>query len=238
LRQPVDLLWNARFALPAGEYRVDLTRPVDLGQAPASVGLQIGRIGPPLDQWRVEGPSWSRNIVLPIDTALIGLRPLAPGGLDAGELRITPVRIVDQSRRTARPPVLSATRYGRLTVFFHDDTTTGEPTGFWTHGRGLTRVTVATSSGDPSTFDIDVNCGPIANRATLWIPGWTEQIVVEAGGERHVQVQTIGQPELGIRLAPLDITVRDGFVPAEVDRASTDKRVLGCWIEMGSSAPR
>jgi len=53
-----------------------------------------------------------------------------------------------------------------------------------------------------------------------------------------VTVQTISQPDLGIRLAPLDITVRDGFVPAEVDRASSDRRVLGCWIEMGSSASR
>jgi len=238
LRQPVDLLWNARFALPAGQYRVDLTRPADVSQTPGSVGLQIGRVGPPLDQWRVEGAAWSRSIMLPIDAALIGLRPLAYGGLDSGELRITPLRVVDESRRTARPPVLSATRYGSLTAFFHDDSTTGERAGFWTHGRGVTKVTVATSSADSLTFDIDLNCGPIANRVTLQIPGWTEQIVVEPGGAHHVQVQTIDQADVGIRLAPLDITVRDGFVPAEVDRASNDRRVLGCWIEMGSPAPR
>lgn len=237
-RQPVDLLWNARFALPAGEYRVDLTRPVDLSQSPGSVGLQIGRVGPPLDQWRVEGAAFSRRIVLPIDAALIGFRPLANGGLDAGELRITPLRVVDQSRRTARPPVLSATHYGSLTAFFHDDTTTGETAGFWTHGRGVTRVTVATGSADRATFDVDVSCGPIANRVTLQFPGWNEQIAVEPGGAHHVQVQTIAPPNLGIRIAPLDIAVRDGFVPAEVDRASNDRRVLGCWIEMGSAAPR
>jgi hypothetical protein len=237
-RQPVELLWNARFALPAGEYRVDLARPVELSQVPGAVGLQIGRVGPPLDQWRVESPAWSRAIMVPIDATLIGLRPLAKGGLDEGELRITPIRVVDESRRSARPPVFSATRYGVLTAYFHDDTTTGEAAGFWTHGRGVTRVTVATSSADPASFDVDVNCGPIANRATLQIPGWTEQIVVEPGGAHHVTVQTISQPDLGIRLAPLDITVRDGFVPAEVDPASSDRRVLGCWIEMGSSALR
>src|SRR5262245_13245931 len=231
-RQPVDLVWNARFALPSGEYRLKMTRPDDSARDDASVGLQIGRVGPPLERWTINGPAWERTVTLPIDTALVGLRPLAPQGLGSGELQIDPLRVVSVSRRVARPPILSATRYGSLTTYFHDDTTAGEPTGYWTHGRGTTQVTDA-NPNRTATLRVEVRCGPIPNRVTLTTPGWSEQFVVEPGGSHQVSIPTQAQPDLDVRLAPLDITVRDGFVPADVDPASTDRRVLGCWIEMG-----
>ncbi len=193
----------------------------------------MGRVGPPLERWTIIGPAWEQTVTLPIDAALVGLRPLGPKGLSGGELQITPARVVDESRRVARPPVLSATRYGPLTAYFHDDTTAGEPSGYWTHGRGTTQVTYAAGSSAPPTFSVEVRCGPIANRVTLTTPGWSEQFIVEPGGSHHVAIPTLAQPDLDLRIAPLDISVRDGFVPAEVDPASTDRRVLGCWIEMG-----
>jgi hypothetical protein len=38
----------------------------------------------------------------------------------------------------------------------------------------------------------------------------------------------MAQPDLGVRLAPLEISVQEGFAPAEVDRSATDRRFLGC----------
>ena len=55
--QPLDLLWNARFALPAGEYRVQLTRADASSRTDTTLGVQIGRVGAPLEQWDVD---WSR----------------------------------------------------------------------------------------------------------------------------------------------------------------------------------
>ena len=49
-RQPIDLLWNARFALPAGEYRLELQRS-GAGHDDWPLGLQIGRVGPPLERF-------------------------------------------------------------------------------------------------------------------------------------------------------------------------------------------
>ena len=77
-----------------------------------------------------------------------------------------------------------------------------------------------------------VRCGPVANQVTLTTPGWQERLVLDAGAIRAVAIPTLMQPDLSVRLAPLEISVRDGFVPAEIDRASTDRRVLGCWIDM------
>src|SRR5205085_529398 len=68
-RQPIDLLWNARFSLPAGAYRVALSRH-DEGLIPATVGIQVGRAGAPLERWNVAGPAAERRVTLPIDAAL------------------------------------------------------------------------------------------------------------------------------------------------------------------------
>ena len=62
--------------------------------------------------------------------------------------------------------------------------------------------------------------------------GWSEQFDLARGAQRAVSIPTLPPDEAGFRLAPIDIVVRDAFVPAEIDRASTDRRALGCRIEM------
>jgi hypothetical protein len=139
---------------------------------------------------------------------------------------------VDEGTRVVRPPIVSAARYRSVTAFFHDNVA-GEPNGFWTRGHLRAQVTYTTSADSAATILVGVRCGPVANHVTLATPGWEERLAIEAGAERTVAIPTIVEPDLGVRLAALDISVQDGFVPAEVDRASTDRRFLGCWIEMG-----
>jgi hypothetical protein len=228
-REPLELLWNARFSLPAGTYRVALSRtPLAL---PLTIGVQFGRVGAPLDRWVLVGGASERRVTLPIDATLFGLRVEPTTGQPDGELRISALGIVDASRRIRRPAVLGAARYGSTIAFFHDDTTAGERTGYWTRGRGTTQVTYATSEALPAV-EIDVSCGPIPNHVTLASRGWADDFALMPGASRHVALPTADEPELGTRLAPLDITVRDGFVPADLDRTSTDRRRLGCWIDM------
>lgn len=231
--QPLDLLWNARFALPAGEYRLQLSRSGATARADTKLALQVGRTGLPLERWDVAGPMWEHRFVLPIDAGFVGFR--APSDLvkGDGELRLMPVRVVDEGQRVARPPIISATRYGAVTAFFHDDLVFGEPTGYWTRGRGTTQVTFATNASAPATIDAAVRCGPVANHVRLTTPDWEERLTLEPGASRHVAIPTIMRADLGVRLAALDISVQDGFVPAEVDRSAADRRLLGCWIDMG-----
>jgi hypothetical protein len=92
-------------------------------------------------------------------------------------------------------------------------------------------VTYATPA-DVGSMEIMVTCGPIANRVTLDMAGRSESFELSAGASRRASVPTVPEPDVDTRLAPLDITVRDGFVPADLDRASADRRLLGCRIEM------
>ncbi|MGH9889719.1 MAG: hypothetical protein ACREBE_29595, partial [bacterium] len=232
--QPIDLLWNARFALPAGEYRVRLTRNGASANADTTLALQIGRTGPPLELWDVAGAVWEHRFVLPIDAVLVGFRARQNLEKGDGELRLTPTHVVDEGRRIARPPLIGARRYGGVAVYFHDDLVFAETTGYWTRGRTTAQVTYAKSADSSPAIDVVVRCGPVANRVTLSMPGWEEQLAIGPGEARHVAIPTRVLPDIGVRLAPLEISVRQGFVPADVDRAATDRRFLGCWIEPGS----
>jgi hypothetical protein len=231
--QPIDLLWNARFALPAGEYRVRLTRNGS-ANADTTLALQIGRNGPPLEQWDVAGPVWEHRFVLPIDAVLVGFRARQDLEKSDGELRLTPNRVVDEGKRIARPSVIGARRYGGVTAYFHDDLVFAETTGYWTRGRTTAQVTYAKSADSPPAIDVVVHCGPVANRVTMSTPGWEEHLAIARGEARHVAIPTRALPDIGVRVAPLEISVRQGFVPADVDRAATDRRFLGCRIEPGS----
>jgi hypothetical protein len=229
--QPIDLLWNARFALPAGTYRVKLRRNGASANADTALALQIGRTGPPLEQWDVVGPAWEHRFVLPIDAVLVGFRAQPALDHGDGELQLTPDHVLDEGRRIARPPVIGARRYGAVTAFFHDDFVFAEPTGYWTRGRASAQVTYAMSADASPAINVAVRCGPVANRVTLSTPGWKEQLAIEQGETRHVAIPTSVLPGLGVRIAPLQVSVQQGFVPADVDRVATDRRFLGCWIE-------
>ena len=230
--QPIELLWNARFALPAGAYRLRLTRS-DTTAADSMVSLQIGRTGPPLDTWKVAGPLWEHQFVLPIDAALVGFRAQPDLANANGELQLTAMSVVDESKRIARPPVIGTRRYGAATAFFHDDQVFAEPAGYWTRGRATAQVTYVTSAESPATIDIMASCGPVPNQVTFSTPEWRRRFAIEPGAPHRVTIPAGDVTGLGVRVAPIAIEVENGFVPAAADPAATDRRFLGCWIESG-----
>lgn len=223
--QPLDLLWNARFALPAGAYRLQITRA---SSEPSSLSLQVGRAGDPYQTWTVPGAQLDEMFNLPVDAVFLGFR--APENFGAGELRLTPLRIIDSVHRAGGPEVIRVVRYGAVTAFIHDDQIGGEPTGFWTRGRETTRISFA-ATGAANALAVSVRCGPIANQVTFSMPGWREAAMVAPGESRVVTIPMTAQAVTGW-LASVDIDVRDAFVPSEIDKNSRDTRRLGCWIEM------
>ena len=171
--------------------------------------------------------------MLPIDAELVGFRAQPDLANGNGELQLTAANIVAEGRRVARPPVIGARRYGTATAFFHDDKVFAEPTGYWTRGRATAQVTYVTTAESGATTDVILSCGPVPNQVTLSTDDWKQQLMLEPGAARHLAIPTIPVSELGVRMAPLRIAVEAGFVPANVDRAATDRRFLGCWIESG-----
>jgi hypothetical protein len=227
--QPIELLWNARFALPAGEYRLQLTRR---GAQPpdTTVGLHVGLSGPPVEHWALTGPDWEHRFVLPIDAGLVGFR--APPELSGatGELQLTPVHIVNERERVGRPPIAGVRQLGPATVFFHDHSVFAEAGGYWIRGGATSEVSYAVKGESPATITVDAHCGPVQNDVSIRTPAGMEQLTIEPGATRSLSVRTTAAPVRGVQMVPLTISVRDGFVPAQVDRTSTDQRLLGCRI--------
>jgi hypothetical protein len=223
---PLALLWNARLALPAGAYRLELTRATS---APSSLSLQVGRAGEPYLTWPVGGAEVDQMFTLPVDAAFVGFR--APADFGGGQFRLTPLRILDAVRRPDAPEVIRTVRYGAITAFIHDDQIGGEPTGFWTRGGVATHVSFAASVGAPTTVDVNVRCGPIVNRIEFRMPGWNMASTIAPGQSTAFKIPMAPQPITG-PIASVEIRVRDAFVPSEIDTNSHDTRRLGCWIEM------
>ena len=234
VKQPIELLWNARFALPAGSYRVRLTRHGATAGDDTTLALQIGRSGPPLEEWVVTSPRWEHRFTLPLDAGLVGFR--APPDLSRGdgELEITPLDIVDTGQRVARPAIEAARRHGPATVFFHDDRVFAEGTGYWTRGAASTEVTYAMNAASAAALALTIHCGPVQNQVSLKVPGWERRLTVQPGVTSSVAVPIDQQPLLGMRIVPLEVSVENGFVPAQVAPPSPDLRFLGCWVAPSS----
>jgi hypothetical protein len=221
------LLLNARFSLPAGRYavraRADHTLPAPVR---GTLALQVGRIGPPLVEWRAElaaGMTWRHEIALPIDANFVGLRGSGPIIDAVTELWFEPLALRDAHARGPRLQVLAARRYGSLTAYFHDDNAWAEPAGFWTRGGSTTRVTVVADAGEGEAV-FRMHCGPAANQVTLRRGRQEEGFDIAPGAVRHVALGG-GEP------VPVTVSTTSGFVPADVEPDSTDLRTLGCRFD-------
>jgi hypothetical protein len=229
-RQPIRVLFNARFALPAGEYAIELRRSPRAQRMTGTLGLQVGRIGQPMISWPVEvqgGGDWQQRFTLPLDSEFVGFRasPELEAALDGFTLR--PLHVIDARRRWQAPPVLAASSYGSSVLFFHDEQAWPERAGFWTRGSTTVPVTIKTHA---ETVVLRVHSGARPNRVTFETGGWREQLALEPHKRRDVEV-----PAGSAGLIPLRISTETGFVPADLEPGSSDKRLLGCWIEVNES---
>jgi hypothetical protein len=69
------------------------------------------------------------------------------------------------------------------------------------------------------------NVGAV-NRVRVDGSSWKEQLALSAGEERLLEV-----PGDAGRFVSVRVTSETGARPADVDPNSTDRRLLGCWIE-------
>jgi hypothetical protein len=225
--QPLEVLLNARFGLPAGDYQMEI------GDVPEKVSgivaLQIGRTGPPMRQWQADlqpGQPWQAAFPLPLDAEFVAFRH-SPPLKAARRLLVRPLRIVDAPRRLPPLPVFASGRSGPATIFFHDELTYPEAKGFWINGRASTSITVAPDRPAES-LTLRVNSGPRPNTLVLETSTWRTQLDLSADEVREAVIPLAG-PFRPIRLR---LTTSSGFVPAEVFSGSGDRRLLGCWVEI------
>jgi hypothetical protein len=225
-RQPVPLVFNARFALPAGRYALAVHASA---AAHGTIGLQVGRQGPALKTWAVDvapGRAWQTSFELPIDATFVGFRASTEIAGAVREIRLVPEQIVNARSRLSQRDTLAAVAGTSSSIFFHDTHTWIEETGFWTRGRSTAELTFV-----PATIPaqrLSVHCGPMGGTVTLTSPGWRATLVVQPGVVQQVEVPV----ESAGAAVPMKIETSTGFVPSEHDPSSSDRRVLGCWFEV------
>ncbi|MDP2320728.1 MAG: hypothetical protein Q8O42_15480 [Acidobacteriota bacterium] len=228
--QPVRVLHNGRFSLPAGTYHVDV-RFNDLAPAqPTPFSLQVGRVGPPLQTWTLQpapGGSWHTSVWLALDASFVGFRGPAEMEQAIASITITPTAVVDSGARPLVGEVLSAATYHGVMFYFHDEQMYPEPGGFWTIGRHSAEVTVAVPPERTAPVVLRIHGGAQANRAIITTFGWRRELALMPGEAAEVEL-----PVVAGGVVPLTIATEDGFSPRTFDTASTDPRFLGIWVEM------
>jgi hypothetical protein len=232
--QPVRVLLNARYALAAGDYTVEIGSLQNTQTVHGSVGLQVGRIGAPMRQWHIAvapGGAWRGDFSLPADSEFVGL-VVSDELAGAASLRITPVRIVNKNDREAAfhgstRNILSAIQAPSAEILFHDEDVYPESTGFWVHGESTSYMTVAANHPDRGVT-LRVHSGAMPNTVTFATPTWGAQVELRPGTPHDVEVPAPARPGPFL----LRVTAAKGFVPAEVIPGNTDRRILGCWIEI------
>jgi hypothetical protein len=228
-RQPVRVVLNARFRLPAGRYVLDLKGSDAAASMPASsLSLQLGREGRPIESWPlVLGPGQhsQRDFDVPLDAEFVGFRATRQAEDAIAELRLSPRAVVESRQRFAAGTVLAAAAFAPVRIFFHDSAAYPEAGGFWVRGRAMLRMTLLkVREGDPGVL-LAVHSGARANVVTLATPGWSQTLDLVPGVTERVIVPS----KVGERFIPLTISTTNGFVPAEIEQ-SRDRRLLGAWI--------
>ncbi|MCC7178359.1 MAG: hypothetical protein IT177_08210 [Acidobacteria bacterium] len=227
--QPVRVLHNGRFSLPAGTYRVDVRFAPGQPAAADTVALQVGRVGPPVDTWSVAPATGTliHTVHLPLDAGFVGFRGTREMEQVIEAITITPVAVVSEGERAHTPPVLGAAQYGTSLVLLHDDQVDPESAGFWVLGRRPTALSIAgvPEAATPTTLRLRSRVG--GNEVTLRTRGWRRVVTLDA--ETPVDVE-LPAPAHGV--VELTIHTSSGFSPSDRDAASRDRRFLGVWVEV------
>ena len=229
-RQPIRVVLNARFRLPAGAYQLELKGSDLAGTIPNAVlGLQIGREGRPVETWPLAltpGKVSQHPFRVPLDAEFVGFRATRQVERTIAELRLRPLQVVEVRRRFLTPTVRSAADLGIARAFFHDADAYPEAAGFWVKGRSAVQLTILKLQEGESPMTLAIHSGPRPNVVTVSTSRWSQRVDLSPGVTTKVVVPT----NPGERFIPLSITSTDGFVPSELEPGSKDRRLLGAWI--------
>ena len=224
--QPIRVLHNGRFSLPAGSYRIEIDWT---GARNGEVlGLQIGRTGTPLTKWTVDprpGERWTAEFAIPVDAGFVGLRGSAELERVIGQVRFVPISIVNAGQRLRSPAVIAAARSGPASIFFYDTFASPETNGFWVWGARTTRVTISRPNTEGPLL-LRVHSGPIPNQLKVSTFGWSQSVDLPPDSPVDIEVPAQGN------VLTFAFAAAAEFVPREIDPATTDARPLGVWVEV------
>ena len=230
--QPVRVIHNGRFSLPAGSYTIAVDFNDRAPDRAYPLSLQIGRNGPPLQTWSMQPQPrqhWETPLWLPVDASFVGLRGPVELERAVESITITPKAVVDSGDRPRIPVVLAAASYAAASVFFHEEQMYPEAAGFWTMGAHASRMTVAVPPGQTAPVTLHVHSGGTPNIATFSTFGWVQRVELQPGQSADVEL-----PMFPSGVIPLTIDVESGFFRRMPIR---NPRTRGSWASAELKAP-
>jgi hypothetical protein len=229
-KQPVRVIHNGRFSLPAGTYKIDVQFNDRASEGEWPLALQVGRVGPPLQSWTIQAQPrqlWTTTLWLPVNASFVGLRGPAEMERAIDSITITPTDVVNAGARPIVPTVYSAATYGDVSLFFHDERMYPEPAGFWMLGRRTAQITVAVPPNRTTPVVLRIHSGGKANLAKFTTLDWERDYSLVPGQAAEVEL-----PMVHGSVIPITVYVQDGFSPREIDPSSNDPRFLGIFVEV------
>lgn len=228
--QPIRVIHNGRFSLPAGTYGIDVLFNDQVPAQPTPFSLQVGRVGPPLQSWMLQpkaGETWHTTLWLALDAGFVGFRGPVEMERAIASITITPTAVVDVGARPHVGEVLAAATYQNVMFYFHNEQMYPEPAGFWTIGQRSAEVTVAVAPDRAAPVVLRIHSGAQANNATITTFGWRRDYALVPGQAVEVEL-----PVVAGGVIPLTLSTDNGFSPRTIDPASKDPRFLGIWVEI------
>jgi hypothetical protein len=226
---PVTVLWQpgATVSLPPGTYEARLwfedstdrrgeiavvTGRVEFGRASGALGNPVAvpfELPTTVERLAVSvtDPALARSV------RRVEMIPMAVVPRHAREA--TSVRAID--------PIGGAP--GALIAYL-DDAAYPEGGAFWTRGTAKARVLVA--PGGASRVVFTVHLGPRQGEARLTVAGREYRVTIPAGEPQVLDVPVTP----GTRVVPVAVQSATSFRPVDEDPTSTDRRRLGCFVEV------
>ena len=211
--------------VPAARYVVRVT---STGAAPVPLRLFVGGSRSPWREFAVPGAGvFSFPFVLPVAVPRVVI------DADQAARATLRVELIVEEAMPAREAVVtrSAAHYGSSDVLFLDDQVFAEPDGFWVRGRQAARfllVPAVTGPVSPLTARILVRNGGAPNTVTVESGTFQRLLMMTPFQELDVDVPLTPAGTANVRVAS-----GDGFVPADLQPGSTDRRLLCVWIQPG-----
>ncbi|HTV02807.1 MAG TPA: hypothetical protein VMF13_19815, partial [Luteitalea sp.] len=189
-----------------------------------------GRNSPPLQTWPVAltpPGSWGRAFTLPVDVGFVGFKASEAVAAAAPQVRLTPQRIVDVSQRPRTPAVLGSATYGHVVVLVHGEDAWPERDGIWMRGRTTATLTVIAPPGRRALL---LRAGAVQVDVVVSLDGRDTAVTLNPGEQRTVDLAW--PTDAGTTSSARQVRIRTsaGFVPAEIEAGSRDRRLLGVWL--------
>jgi hypothetical protein len=161
---------------------------------------------------------------LPANARFVGFRASADLAEAGPELRLIPQAVPDLRTRRSDPDILQSRQYGDASVFFYDERIAPEPTGFWTRGDSSSRLAVTLAPDRPTALRL--RAGPAAATVQTTVDGDVQRVALAPKETRDIRLRSRHA------VATVEIVTQGGFVPAEIDPTTRDRRRLGVWVEV------